>query len=291
MAATAGAFSLVTANPGWTATARSMNRRTAAYWPSATGSTIARLAAEAQPLEAAQLARVGRGRQARDRVLLLARDVQHGPARDDDLDVRRGAEQVGDDRGRGDDLLEVVEHEQQPLVAQPVGERARRSGGPALRRRRPRPRSAARRASARGSARAATKKTPSGKSSAARAASWSDSRVLPVPPGPVRVSSRVVASRPAASSSSASRPTNVVSCVGRLFGRASSVRSGGNSTGSPSATTWKMRTGAPRSLSRCSPRSRSVTPSIGRRRSAGRGSGPRRGSGRRGRRPRSAPPG
>ena len=36
-----------------------------------------------------------------------------------------------------------------------------------------------------------------------------------------------MASSSAASSSSASRPTNVVSCIGRLFGRASSVRSGG----------------------------------------------------------------
>ena len=36
-----------------------------------------------------------------------------------------------------------------------------------------------------------------------------------------------------ASASSRSRPTNVVSCVGRLFGRASSVRSGGNVVGQP----------------------------------------------------------
>ena len=66
-----------------------------------------------------------------------------------------------------------------------------------------------------------TKKTPSGKASAAAEASCSDSRVLPVPPGPVRVSNRVVARSRAASSSSAARPTNVVSWVGRLFGRAS----------------------------------------------------------------------
>ena len=72
----------------------------------------------------------------------------------------------------------------------------------------------------------------------------------------------LASSRPAASSS-ASRPTNVVSWVGRLFGRASSDRSGGKSAGRPSATTWTMRTGALRSLSRCSPRSRSVTPSTG----------------------------
>ena len=40
MAATAGAFSLVTAKPGRTETARSMNSRTDAYWLSAIGSMI-----------------------------------------------------------------------------------------------------------------------------------------------------------------------------------------------------------------------------------------------------------
>ena len=72
-------------------------------------------------------------------------------------------------------------------------------------------------------------------------------------------SASAAGSRPAAAaaaSSSASRPTNVVSWVGRLFGRASSDRSGGKSAGRPSATTWTIRTGALRSLSRCSPRSR-----------------------------------
>ena len=39
IAATAGAFSLVTVNPGRTATARSMNSRTAAYWPTAAASS------------------------------------------------------------------------------------------------------------------------------------------------------------------------------------------------------------------------------------------------------------
>ena len=93
MAATAGAFSLVTAKPGRTATARSMNSRTAAYWPSAIGSMVARLAAEVEPVEPGQLARIGRRRQARDRVLLLARDVEDGAARDDRLDApaRRAA--------------------------------------------------------------------------------------------------------------------------------------------------------------------------------------------------------
>ena len=60
-------------------------------------------------------------------------------------------------------------------------------------------------------------------------------------------------SSPAASATSRSRPTKVVSCVGRLLGRASSERSGGKSAGRPSTTSWASRSGARRSLSRCSP--------------------------------------
>ena len=84
---------------------------------------------------------------------------------------------------------------------------------------------------------------------------------MPVPPGPDSVSRRVVPSRSSASRSSRSRPTNVVSWVGRLFGRASSERIGGKSAGRPSMTTWAIRSGARRSLRRCWPRSRSETPS------------------------------
>ena len=79
-------------------------------------------------------------------------------------------------------------------------------------------------------------------------------------PGPVNVSRRVRDSRSAASATSRSRPTNVVSWVGRLFGRASSDRSGGKSDGRPSTTSWASRSGARRSLSRCSPRSRRPMP-------------------------------
>ena len=80
----------------------------------------------------------------------------------------------------------------------------------------------------------ATNQTPSGKSSAAVAATWSERRVFPVPPGPVSDSSRVPRSSSPASASSRSRPTNVVSWVGRLFGRASSDRKGGKVSGRPS---------------------------------------------------------
>ena len=201
------------------------------------------------------------------------------------LIARRSAQQVGDDRGRRDDLLEVVEDEQDALVARASRPATRRSAGSRSRRRRARWRSAARRASGsrigssgdeedavrevvrrpwpRAGARAGSCPSRPGRSASA-AGSWP--------------------SRPAASSSSASRPTNVVSWVGRLFGRASSDRRAGKSAGSPSALTWTSRTGARRSLSRCSPRSRSVTPSTGWSTSRSRVSAPRPGSGRRGRR-------
>ncbi len=106
-----------------------------------------------------------------------------------------------------------------------------------------------------------TNQTPSGYWSTRCAPSSSASRVFPTPPGPVRVSSDVDATRSSASAISASRPTNVDSWRGRLFGRVSSDRTGGKSVSRPSATTWYSRTAAARSLSRCSPRSRNDTPS------------------------------
>ena len=264
IAATAGAFSLVTAEPRADRDGtldEQPDRGVLAERGQVDG---ARSATEVHPLQAGLLARVGRRRQARDLVLLLARDVEHGAAGDDRLDLGRRPQQVGDDRGGRDDLLEVVEDQQQALVAQPVGERlvdrsrgalgdAEGAGDP----RRDEHRIADRLERRRRRRRRGSRPMPC-------AASWSDSRVLPVPPGPVSVSSRVVASRPAAASSSASRPMNVVSWVGRLFGRASSDRRAGKSAGRPAAMTWTIRTGALRSLSRCSPRSRSVTPSTGR---------------------------
>ncbi len=107
-----------------------------------------------------------------------------------------------------------------------------------------------------------TNHAPSGNRSTQSPASASERRVLPVPPGPVRVSSRVFSSRPTAASTSA-RPTKLVSCGGRLLGVASSVRSAGNVASRPSASSWYRRSGRARSLSRCSPRSRSAMPGPG----------------------------
>ena len=160
--------------------------------PDRGGIDPARPAGQVHALDAAQGARVGRHRQARDRVLLLARHAQRGPARGDDLEVRRGPQQVGDDRRRLEDLLEVVEDEQDAPRRQPLGEGL---GDRLVWHRSVTPTEAAiRDATSIGSrtGSSGTKKTPSGNRSATCVASAIDSRVLPVPPGPVNVSSRVV---------------------------------------------------------------------------------------------------
>ncbi len=60
--------------------------------------------------------------------------------------------------------------------------------------------------------------TPSGNSAICSAATCSDSRVLPSPPMPSSVTSRVSPSMALTSSISRSRPMNEVPCCGRLFG-------------------------------------------------------------------------
>ena len=67
---------------------------------------------------------------------------------------------------------------------------------------------------------------PSGNDSAASAAEWIASRVFPVPPGPVSVSSLAPScSSDAISATSRSRPRNVVAGTGR-FVRYSDLRGG-----------------------------------------------------------------
>ena len=101
-----------------------------------------------------------------------------------------------------------------------------------------------------------TKNTPSRNWSATSAATCSDNRVLPVPPGPVRVRRRLAARSRPASATSRRRPMKLVSWVGRLLRTASSERSASNSDGRPWITSCQMRSGRDRSLRRCSPRSR-----------------------------------
>jgi hypothetical protein len=107
-----------------------------------------------------------------------------------------------------------------------------------------------------------TSHTPSPDPSSRSAATCKLSRVLPHPPAPVSVTRREAPTKDRTSASSRSRPMNGVSWAGRLFSSAGlpSDRSGGNSDRSSAAHSWKIRSGCPRSFSRCRPRSASATP-------------------------------
>ena len=84
------------------------------------------------------------------------------------------------------------------------------------------------------------------------------SRVLPVPPGPVRVSRRVVARSRLTSATSRARPMKLETAGWRLMKRASSERSGAKSRSRAGARTWWSRIGS-KSLSLFRPRSRNST--------------------------------
>ena len=107
-----------------------------------------------------------------------------------------------------------------------------------------------------------TSQTPSPDPSSSSAASCRLNRVLPHPPAPVSVTRRQDATRARTSVSSRSRPMNVASWAGRLFGSAGlpSERSAGNPACRPAAWSWKIRSGRPMSFSRCTPRSVNDTP-------------------------------
>ena len=107
-----------------------------------------------------------------------------------------------------------------------------------------------------------TSQTPSPDPSSSSAATCRPSLVLPHPPAPVSVTRRDDSTRARTSASSRSRPMNVASWAGRLFRSAGlpSERSGGNPACRPAAWSWKIRSGRPRSFSRCTPRSASDTP-------------------------------
>ena len=84
-----------------------------------------------------------------------------------------------------------------------------------------------------GSARGAssTSQTPSPLLSKISAAACRASRVLPLPPEPVRVKRRDFSNSALTSESSVSRPMKLVICCGRLLRMLSSERSGGKSAG------------------------------------------------------------
>ncbi len=106
-----------------------------------------------------------------------------------------------------------------------------------------------------------TNQAPCSNSSTMSAATCSDNRVLPAPPGPTSVIIRLSASNSLTFSISSSRPTKLVRWVGRLLGSASSDLIGGKSDGRSSMISWKIRTGRLRSFNRCSPISRTRKPS------------------------------
>ena len=96
--------------------------------------------------------------------------------------------------------------------------------------------------------------TPSVNSPATSAPTSRARRVLPTPPTPVRVTSRLDRTSSATSATTFSRPTSELSCCGRLPVKESTLRSTGNSVGSPSTTTWYTDIRPRRPRSRCSPR-------------------------------------
>ena len=83
-----------------------------------------------------------------------------------------------------------------------------------------------------------TNHAPSGNAAARRRAVSSARLDLPIPPGPVRVTSRPASSSSASSAISASRPTKLVIRSGRSPMTAAPVRSGGNSLRRPGASSW-----------------------------------------------------
>ena len=119
----------------------------------------------------------------RQAVLALGLHLQALARGDEQRQPRAGGEQRREPRRRVDDLLHVVEHEQQPPLADVLGEAVLRAERAA---RSSRARTPASRRPAR-----STQKTPAGNDSArATAAASIASRVLPAPPGPVSVTSR-----------------------------------------------------------------------------------------------------
>ena len=98
-----------------------------------------------------------------------------------------------------------------------------------------------------------TNQAPSRVCPAVLAATSIASRVFPDPPAPVKVTRRAPPSSAASSASSRSRPTKLVSWSSRLWRRASTDRSRGNSRGRSGCSSWKRRSGRSTSRSRCTP--------------------------------------
>jgi hypothetical protein len=83
-----------------------------------------------------------------------------------------------------------------------------------------------------------TNTTPAANRSPSRSPTATASRVLPIPPGPVSVTSRAWPTAAAVCSRSLSRPMNEVTGNGRLVARSAGVRIGGKSAGRPAWVSW-----------------------------------------------------
>ncbi len=203
------------------------------------------------------MAQVGRRRQPRDRVLLLARDMEGGAARDDRGQVGAGPQQLGDDGRRADHLLEVVEHEEhlpdadvlgQQLERGPAGrvrhaedaaDRGRDQGGLADRLEGHEPDAVREPVRHRGGQ---LEREP-GLARSARSGQRQQ-------PGAIQEIARPRPARPP------DRRTRSAGSAGCSAGRRASG-SAGSRRGARRGSSWKRRSGR-RSLSRCSPRSRSA---------------------------------
>ena len=183
--------------------------------------------------------RLGR-RERRDAVGLLAAEPQGRAAGREQLQAGRLGQQARERRRRGEHLLEVVEHEQQLLVAQVLAQRLERALARLLAQAERLRDRGQRRAPVRAPARAGrrrrrprtarSQRPPAG----ARAASCRCRRGRSASAAARR---RGRAAR-RASASSRSRPTKAFGTAGRLANRLSSVFSGGNSFGRPSISSW-----------------------------------------------------
>ena len=183
---------------------------------------------------------------------VLGREAQRRTARREHLEIGRAIEELGDVDGGRREVLEVVEEEERAAFP-----RAESAIAATSTRRPPDSRTPIARAIALGtSSGSATGASPTrwtGRSSAARAATSSASRLLPAPPGPVIVTRRASGSpsRRSTRASASLRPTSRWCSAGRLV--AESVLSGGKSSRRPGATSWKSCAAVGTSFSRWRP--------------------------------------
>ena len=238
--ATAGALAFVTAKPGRTARRPGDEQADGLELVERVEVELAQLARQVEPLHLGQAAGVGRGRAgpgpgtpARPRRAGRSRVVTR------QRDVRAAAQELGDDRAGVDDLLEVVEDEQHVARRRSSSASASMAGRAAL------SASAERPGDRRGDEGRVADGVEGDEPDAVGevvGGGRGDLERQPRLAGAARSGQGQQPGRPAssapASASSRSRPTNVVSWVGRLFGRASSERSGGKSAGRPSMTSW-----------------------------------------------------